>query len=86
MLFKSTDYGHSTLPRPSEISEKNWSTQAFRIYQLTSTANPAIITFSMASYHKWDVKNGFAYVLQFFSLISDGLGSVPDFVTGKDEK
>ena len=31
---------------------------------------------SMALYHKWDVKNYFAYVLQFFSLISDGLGSV----------
>ena len=30
----------------------------------------------MALYRKWDVKNGFAYVLQFFSLISDGLGSV----------
>ena len=30
----------------------------------------------MALYHKWDVKNGFAYVLQFFSLISDSLGSV----------
>ena len=26
--------------------------------------------------HKWDVRNDFAYVLQFFSLISDGLGSV----------
>ena len=33
-------------------------------------------TFSMALYHKWNVKNGFAYVLTFFSLISDGLGSV----------
>ena len=33
-------------------------------------------TFRMALYHKWDVKNGFAYVLQFFSLISDGLGGV----------
>jgi hypothetical protein len=33
-------------------------------------------TFSMALYHKWDVKNGFAYVLQFFSLISDSLGGV----------
>jgi hypothetical protein len=32
----------------------------------------------MALYHKWDVKNDFAYVLQFFSLISDGLGSVPN--------
>ena len=35
-------------------------------------------TFSMALYHKWDVKNGFAYgptyVLQFFTLISDCLG------------
>ena len=30
----------------------------------------------MALYHKWDVKNDFAYVLQFFSLISDSLDSV----------
>ena len=30
----------------------------------------------MALYHKLDVKNGFAYALTFFSLISDGLGSV----------
>ena len=30
----------------------------------------------MALYHKQDVKNDSAYVLQFFSLISDGLGSV----------
>ena len=30
----------------------------------------------MGLYHKWNVKNGFAYVLQFFSLISDGLGGV----------
>ena len=30
----------------------------------------------MALYNKWAVKNDFAYVLQFFSLISDGLGSV----------
>ena len=30
----------------------------------------------MALYYKWDVKNDFAYVLQFFSLISDRLGSV----------
>ena len=39
----------------------------------------------MALYHKWDVKNDFPYVLQFFSLISDGLGSVQryekDFMT-----
>ena len=30
----------------------------------------------MASYHKWDIKNDFAYGLQFFSLISDGLSGV----------
>ena len=30
----------------------------------------------MALCHKWDVKNDFVYVLQFFSLISDGLDSV----------
>jgi hypothetical protein len=30
----------------------------------------------MALYHKWDVKNDFAYVLKFFSLISGSLGSV----------
>jgi hypothetical protein len=30
----------------------------------------------LALYHKWDVKNGFAYLLTFFSLISDGLGGV----------
>ena len=33
-------------------------------------------TFSMASYHKWDVKNGFPFVLQIFSVISDSLGGV----------
>ena len=27
-------------------------------------------------YHNWDVKNDFAYVLQFFSLISEGVGCV----------
>ena len=30
----------------------------------------------MAFYHKWDVKNDFVYVLQFFQLIYDGLGGV----------
>jgi hypothetical protein len=30
----------------------------------------------MALYHKCDVKNGFVFVLQFFSLISDSLGGV----------
>jgi hypothetical protein len=30
----------------------------------------------MALYNKWDVKNDFAWVLQFSSLISDGLGGV----------
>ena len=35
----------------------------------------------MALCHKWDVKNGFTYVLQFFSLISDGLGGMITTVT-----
>ena len=30
----------------------------------------------MALYHKWDVKNYFTFVLQFFSIISDGLRGV----------
>ena len=34
------------------------------------------MAFSMALYHKWDVKNLFPYMLQFFSHISDGLGGV----------
>ena len=38
-------------------------------------------TFSMALYHKWDVKNDFAYVLTFVSLISDSLGSVCSIVS-----
>ena len=33
----------------------------------------------MALYDKWDVKNDFAYVLHFFSLISAGLDSVKQF-------
>jgi hypothetical protein len=30
----------------------------------------------MALSHKWDINNGFIFVLQFFSLIFDGLGGV----------
>ena len=30
----------------------------------------------MALYHKWDVKSGFAFVPQFFSLISDDLSGM----------
>ena len=35
-----------------------------------------LVSFDMALYRIWDVKNVFAYVLQFFSLIFDGLGGV----------
>ena len=35
-----------------------------------------LLTFSIALYHKWGVKNDFAYVLQFFSIISYSLGGV----------
>ena len=34
----------------------------------------------MALYHKWDIKNDFANMLQFFQLISDSLGSVTHFM------
>ena len=30
----------------------------------------------MALYHKWNVKTGFTFALQFFILISEGLGGV----------
>ena len=30
----------------------------------------------MALYHKWNIKNGFVFVLQLFLLISGGLGGV----------
>jgi hypothetical protein len=30
----------------------------------------------MALYHKWDVKSGFTFALQFFILISVGQGGV----------
>ena len=50
---------------------KYW--EPYGIYQLNSTAN------------LWDVKNGFAYVLQFFSLISDGLGGVYGAQTGLNQ-
>ena len=49
-----------------KVWRKSW--EPFRIYHLH--------TFSIALYYKWDVKNGFTYVLQFFSLISDSLGGV----------
>ena len=35
----------------------------------------------MALYHRWDVKNGFTFVLQVFSLIFDGLGGVKGLQT-----
>ena len=34
----------------------------------------------MALYYKWDVKNDFAYMLQFFSLISDALSGVGKYL------
>ena len=33
---------------------------------------------------KWDVKNDFVYVLQFFSLIFDGLGGVTRYFKSKE--
>ena len=31
----------------------------------------------MALYHKWGVKTGLTFALQFFMLISDGIGVMP---------
>ena len=42
-------------------------------WQILKDSQDFLHTFSMALYHKWDVKNGFAYVL---TLISCGLGGV----------
>ena len=38
-----------------------------------------IQTFSMAFYHKLDVKSGFTFAIQFFMLTSDGQGGVARF-------
>ena len=69
-----------TPPRPSEISEKNFTNYGW-IGCASQLVDPKGLpgffhTFSMALYNKWDVKNDFAYVLQFFSLIFDDLGDV----------
>ena len=55
----------------------NWAELAVLVsWQILNGSKDFLHTFSMALYHKWDVKNGFTFVLQFFSLISDGLGGV----------
>jgi hypothetical protein len=35
----------------------------------------------MAFFHKWGVKNDFTFALQFFMLISDGLGGVNNVIS-----
>ena len=35
--------------------------------------------------HKWDVKNGFGYVLTFFSLISDSIGGVSNIEISRSD-
>ena len=42
--------------------------------QVLKGSQDLLHTFRMALYHKYDVKNGFAFVLQLLSLISDDLG------------
>ena len=46
------------------------------LYSAILYALPRLSDESMALYHNWVVKNDFAYVLTFFSLISDSLGSM----------
>ena len=45
-------------------------------WQILWGSHDFLHTFSMALYHKWDVKSGFNFVHKFFMLISDGLGGV----------
>ena len=45
-------------------------------WQILKGSQDLLHTFSIALYYKWNVKNDFPYVLQFFSLISVGLGGV----------
>ena len=63
--------------RPLGSSLWNWVGLAVLVsWSILKGSQDFLHTFSMALYHKWDVRNDFAYVLQFFSLISDSLGSV----------
>ena len=45
-------------------------------WQIIKASHDFLHVFSMALQHKWDVKTGFSFALQFFILISDGLGGV----------
>ena len=45
-------------------------------WQILKGSQDFLHTFSMVLYYKWNIKNSFACGLQFFSLISDGLGGV----------
>ena len=60
----------------SPISQIMTGLAALVSWQILKGSQDFVHTFSMALYHKWDVKNGFTFMLQFFSLISDGLDGV----------
>ena len=70
------------LPPPKQHSQfchnlLNWAGLAVLVrWQILMGSQDFDHTFSMALNHKWNVKNGFAFVLQFFSLISDDLNGV----------
>ena len=56
---------------------QNWAGLAVLVsWQILKGSQNFLHYFRMALYHKWEVKNDFAYVLQFFSSISDGPGGV----------
>ena len=74
-------YIATTPPRPSGIREKiftNYCQIGCASQLVDPNRLPGFSSYflSMALYQKWDVKNGFAFVLQFFSLISDSLAGV----------
>ena len=60
----------------AESMKKSW--EPFRIYQITNTANSAILSAWICIINGMSKMALPKYVLQFFSLISDGLGGVTD--------
>ena len=64
--------------RPLGSTLWNWVGLAVLVsWSILKGSQDFLHTFSMALYHKWSVKTGFTFAIQFFMLIFDGLGGVP---------
>ena len=83
MNIVNEPYIHCTLSRPSEISEKKLEHIGkvifdipFMIQSYTESMKKILVDpKGLPGFFSY-FQHGFPYVLQFFSLISDGLGSV----------